>query len=73
MMWLIPLGVLALVADTAMVFCPVIIVHRGASGNRPEHRLAAFKLAIVQGADFLEMDVVSTQGRHACSCVDLEE
>ena len=40
---------------------PVIIAHRGASGERPEHTLAAYELAIEQGADFIEPDLVPTQ------------
>lgn len=40
---------------------PLIIGHRGASGLRPEHTLAAYELAIEQGADFVEPDVVSTK------------
>ena len=39
---------------------PTVIAHRGASGYRPEHTLAAYRLAIAQGADFLEPDLVST-------------
>jgi glycerophosphoryl diester phosphodiesterase len=39
---------------------PVIIGHRGASGYRPEHTLAAYELAARLGADFLEPDLVST-------------
>ncbi len=39
---------------------PRIIAHRGASGLRPEHTLEAYDLAIAQGADFIEPDVVST-------------
>jgi len=39
---------------------PLIIAHRGASGYRPEHSLAAYELAIEQGADMLEPDVVAT-------------
>ncbi len=35
--------------------------HRGASGYRPEHTLAAYQLAIEQGADYIEPDVVSTK------------
>ena len=38
-----------------------IIAHRGASGDRPEHTLAAYKLAIDQGADFIEPDLVLTK------------
>ncbi|MEB3145220.1 MAG: glycerophosphodiester phosphodiesterase family protein, partial [Cylindrospermopsis raciborskii 1523720] len=30
---------------------PIIIAHRGASGYRPEHTLAAYQLAIDMGAD----------------------
>ncbi|MEK7661363.1 MAG: glycerophosphodiester phosphodiesterase family protein, partial [Pseudomonadota bacterium] len=33
---------------------PIIIAHRGASGFRPEHTLAAYELAIEMGADFIE-------------------
>ena len=35
--------------------------HRGASGYRPEHTLAAYRLAIRQGADYIEPDLVSTK------------
>ncbi len=40
---------------------PIIIAHRGASGERPEHTLASYQLAIEQGADFIEPDLVSTK------------
>ncbi|HSU03059.1 MAG TPA: glycerophosphodiester phosphodiesterase [Nocardioides sp.] len=40
---------------------PVLIGHRGASGYRPEHTLAAYELAIAQGADYIEPDLVSTR------------
>ena len=40
---------------------PIVIAHRGASGYRPEHTLASYELAIEQGADFIEPDVVSTK------------
>lgn len=40
---------------------PVIIGHRGASGYVPEHTLASYFLAIQQGADFVEPDLVSTR------------
>jgi glycerophosphoryl diester phosphodiesterase len=40
---------------------PIVIGHRGASGDRPEHTLAAYKLAIAQGADFIEPDLVVTK------------
>lgn len=40
---------------------PIIIAHRGASGHRPEHTLEAYELAIRQGADYIEPDVVITK------------
>ena len=40
---------------------PIVIGHRGASGYRPEHTLAAYELAIAQGADYIEPDLVSTK------------
>jgi glycerophosphoryl diester phosphodiesterase len=40
---------------------PIVIAHRGASGERPEHTLAAYQLAIDQGADFIEPDLVMTK------------
>jgi len=40
---------------------PLIIGHRGASGHRPEHTLASYRLAAIMGADFIEPDLVSTK------------
>jgi glycerophosphoryl diester phosphodiesterase len=40
---------------------PLVIAHRGASGYRPEHTLAAYRLAIAMGADYVEPDLVSTR------------
>lgn len=40
---------------------PIVIGHRGASGERPEHTLESYKLAIEQGADFVEPDLVLTK------------
>jgi glycerophosphoryl diester phosphodiesterase len=40
---------------------PIVIAHRGASGERPEHTLEAYRLAIEQGADFVEPDLVATK------------
>ncbi|MEZ5411477.1 MAG: esterase-like activity of phytase family protein [Acidimicrobiales bacterium] len=40
---------------------PLVIGHRGASGYRPEHTLAAYELAIRSCADYIEPDVVSTK------------
>ncbi len=36
---------------------PLIIAHRGASADAPENTLAAFALALEQGADGIELDV----------------
>lgn len=35
----------------------VVMAHRGASGERPENTLAAFRLAAEQGTDYVELDV----------------
>ena len=43
---------------------PLIIAHRGASGERPEHTLMAYRLAIAEGADFIEPDLVITSDGH---------
>ena len=40
---------------------PIIIAHRGASGERPEHTLASYRLAIDLGADYIEPDLVLTK------------
>src|SRR5436190_22513708 len=43
---------------------PIIIAHRGASGERPEHTMMAYRLAIEEGADFIEPDCVVTKDGH---------
>ncbi|NGM49657.1 glycerophosphodiester phosphodiesterase [Caulobacter sp. 602-2] len=43
---------------------PVVIAHRGASGERPEHTLLAYGLAVDQGCDFIEPDLVVTRDGH---------
>lgn len=48
----------AAVAKPAAGPRPLVIAHRGASGYRPEHTLSAYRLAIAQGADFIEPDLV---------------
>jgi glycerophosphoryl diester phosphodiesterase len=40
---------------------PLVIAHRGASGERPEHTLMAYRLAIAEGCDFIEPDLVVTK------------
>jgi glycerophosphoryl diester phosphodiesterase len=39
----------------------VVIAHRGASGERPEHTLESYRLAIEQGADYIEPDLVMSR------------
>ena len=43
---------------------PIVIAHRGASGERPEHTLMAYRLAIEEGCDFIEPDLVATKDGH---------
>jgi glycerophosphoryl diester phosphodiesterase len=40
---------------------PLIIAHRGASAYRPEETIGAYQLAVEQGADYLEADLVATK------------
>jgi glycerophosphoryl diester phosphodiesterase len=40
---------------------PLVIGHRGAAGFLPEHTLEGYKLAVEQGADFIEPDLVMTK------------
>lgn len=40
---------------------PIIIAHRGLSGEFPEHTLAGYRAAIDAGADFIEPDLVLTK------------
>lgn len=39
----------------------IVIAHRGASGERPEHTIASYQRAIEQGADYIEPDLVMTR------------
>ena len=61
MKWTIALAALALAAPAFAQTAPLVIAHRGASGERPEHTLAAYERAIDQGADYIELDLVPTQ------------
>jgi glycerophosphoryl diester phosphodiesterase len=47
--------------DEALAPTPLVIAHRGASGYRPEHTLAAYELAVQMGADYIEPDLVMTK------------
>ena len=54
---------LVLVALAAMVAPsrPFLVAHRGASGYAPEHTIAAYTLALEQGADYVEQDLTLTK------------
>jgi glycerophosphoryl diester phosphodiesterase len=61
-------GLMAALALSGAVAVPaaaesdvLIIAHRGASAERPEHTLAAYELAMAQGADYIEPDLVATK------------
>lgn len=43
---------------------PFVVAHRGASADRPEHTLAAYELALQEGADGVECDVRLTRDGH---------
>lgn len=51
---------MGVMAASALSVPPIVIAHRGACGERPEHSIAAYALAIEQGADFIEPDLVMT-------------
>ena len=60
------LGLMAAVAAASGVAAQAparktLVAHRGASGYAPEHTLAAYRLAIEQGADFVEQDLAVTK------------
>jgi glycerophosphoryl diester phosphodiesterase len=55
------LGALLAAATPVAAQDMLVIAHRGASAERPEHTLAAYELAIDQGADYIEPDLVVTK------------
>ena len=61
MKWLLAFLALAVAAPAMAEGRLAVIGHRGASGERPEHTLASYELAIDAGADFVEPDLVSTR------------
>ena len=54
-------AVLMTVSSMAAAERPFVIAHRGASGYLPEHTLAGYFVAIQQGADYVEPDLVITR------------
>ena len=61
MIRLILATLLLLFGSPALAQSPLIIAHRGASGERPEHTRMAYARAIEQGADFIEPDLVMSR------------
>lgn len=64
--WGLGLGTCALVltmasGGSAQYSKKTVVAHRGASAYAPEHTLAAYRLAIEQGADFVEQDLAVTK------------
>ena len=55
------LAVVGSAATPAIAQECLVIGHRGASGYMPEHTLEAYQLAIEQGADYIEPDLVLTK------------
>ena len=53
--WMVALATPSLAAE------PIVIAHRGAPGELPDHTLEGYALAVEQGADFIEPDLVSTK------------
>lgn len=51
-------------ADETLGGHPFVVAHRGASAARPEHTLAAYELALAEGADGVECDVRLTRDGH---------
>ncbi len=57
-------AIMLFVVNEAGATCPVwplVIAHRGASGDYPEHTAMAYWQAMLQGADFIEADLVPTK------------
>jgi glycerophosphoryl diester phosphodiesterase len=40
---------------------PLVVAHRGSSGSAPENTMAAFRMAIEEGVDMIELDVRMTK------------
>jgi len=59
--WALVMGSVSTVKRVGAARDVIVIAHRGASGFRPEHTLEAYRVAILQGADFIEPDLVPTR------------
>jgi len=51
---------------------PLVIAHRGAAGQAPENTPAAFRLAVEQGCDMIELDVQLSADEEIVVCHDFE-
>jgi glycerophosphoryl diester phosphodiesterase len=50
----------------------IVIAHRGASAHLPEHSLAAYRLALELGADYIEPDLVATKDQQLIAIHSLD-
>ena len=51
----------AIAGVEAMAVKKILVAHRGASAYAPEHTMAAYRLALEQGADYVEQDLGVTK------------
>src|SRR5215210_55786 len=49
----------------------ILVAHRGASAYAPEHTLESYRLALKQGADFVEQDLQITKDNQLICLHDL--
>jgi glycerophosphoryl diester phosphodiesterase len=62
--WLVAVAIVAAIgppAAAAHETHPLVIGHRGSAGYLPDHTLQGYELAIENGADYVEPDLVSTK------------
>ncbi len=58
---ILPLLLLALVSSSGAETRKQVVAHRGASAYAPEHTIASYRLALEQGADYVEQDLAVTK------------
>src|ERR671918_301337 len=56
-----PLLCLLLVTNPGASTRKQVVAHRGASAYAPEHTIASYRLALEQGADYVEQDLAVTK------------
>ena len=57
--------------STPAVSKKILVAHRGASAYAPEHTIEAYRLALEQGADFVEQDLQVTRDKQLVCLHDL--